>query len=144
MNILDYTNKVRFKRRKRSHVIDEIIIHHSWTRTLDGMVSALRSKDCGTHYAIGREGEVYHLTPDAYRVAHCVEHNERAIGIDIIRRRGQEISACQYDALNDLLVYLVDVHGMKCPILHEHHIYYHRDLRATECPGPIDDSKILF
>lgn len=144
MKIIDYRKKIKFKRRHRQFQPTEIVIHHSWTRTVDAMIKALRSKDCGTHYCIDRDGSVYYLTDESYRVAHCVNHNEQAIGIDIIRGSGQEILPCQYDALNDLLVDIVDRHGFRYPVLHENIIYYHRDLRATECPGSIDDDKILF
>lgn len=144
MNLIDDRNKVKFKRRARSYAITEIIIHHSWTKTVESMIKALKSKDCGTHYAIDREGNVHYLTDEKYRVAHCVNHNEFAIGIDIIRGSGQEILDCQYSALNDLLVDIVDRNKFKFPVLHENIIFYHRDLRSTACPGDINDDKILF
>lgn len=144
MNIIDDRKSIRFKRRERSYVVTEVVIHHSWTKTLDRMIKALKAKDCGTHYAIDRDGTIHYLTDERYRVAHCVSHNELAIGIDIIRGAGQHITDAQYSALNDLLVDIVDRHKWKCPILHVAHIYFHRDLRPTACPGSIDDDRILF
>lgn len=81
---------------------------------------------------------------DTRRVSHCVGHNDTAIGIDVIRGKWQKVTDKQYEALNDLLVELVDKHGLKHPILHENVVFYHRDLRPTECPGDLDDNRILF
>ena len=144
MQIIDDRKSIRFKRRKRSHEVTEVVIHHSWTKTIDRMIKVLKGKDCGTHYCIDRDGVIHYLTDERYRVAHCVDHNGIAIGIDIIRGAGQGITDAQYAALNDLLVDIVDRHNWKCPVLHVAHIYYHRDLRQTECPGEIDDDRILF
>lgn len=142
MNII--RRKCSFLNRSRKGAPTEIVIHHSWTRNLDSCISALTKKGCGTHYAIDRTGLVYCLMDDMRRVSHCVNHNDTAIGIDVIRGKWQKVTDKQYESLNELLVELVDKHGFKCPILHENVIFYHRDLRPTECPGDLDDNRILF
>ena len=144
MKLIDDRRRVRFVRRTRIGKPTEIVLHHSWTRTLDACISALTKKGCGTHYAIDRDGTVHWLTDEAYRVSHCVHHNETAIGIDVIRGRGQSVTDAQYEALNDLLVDLVDKFNFSFPVLHENIIFYHRDLRPTECPGDLDENRILF
>ena len=144
MKIIDDRSRVRFVRRKRKGAPSEIILHHSWTRTLDKCISTLKHKGCGTHYAIDRDGSVHWLTDESYRVNHCVDHNEKSIGIDLIRGGGQSITDAQYDSLNDLLVELVDKFSLRFPVLHENVIFYHRDFRPTECPGDLDGGRILF
>ena len=144
MKIIDDRSRVRFVRRKRKGTPSEIILHHSWTYTLDKCISALKHKGCGTHYAVDRDGTIHWLTDESYRVSHCVDHNERAIGIDMIRGSGQSITDAQYESLNDLLVELVDKFGLRFPVLHENVIFYHRDFRSTECPGDLDHKRILF
>lgn len=142
--IVDETAYYHFKNHRRFRTIKEIIIHHSWSKTIDSMARTLYDRGYGTHYAISRAGVIHHLTPVDRVVSHCVHHNEVAIGIDIIRGEGQEILQCQYDALNRLLDVLVRDHRIQNPQLHKSGIFYHRDLRPTECPGVIDDSKIHY
>lgn len=144
MKLIDDRRRVRFVRRTRIGKPTEIVLHHSWSRTLDKCISTLTKSGYGTHYAIDRDGTVHWLTDEAYRVNHCVHHNDTAIGIDVIRGRGQSVTDVQYEALNDLLVDLVDKFGFSFPVLHENIIFYHRDLRPTECPGGLDENRILF
>ena len=144
MKIIDDRSRVRFARLKRKAAPSEIILHHSWTRTLDKCITVLKNKGCGTHYAIDRDGSVHWLADESYRVNHCVGHNEKAIGIDLIRGAGQSITDKQYESLNDLLVELVDKFDLRFPVLHENVIFYHRDFRTTLCPGDLDDDRILF
>lgn len=142
--ILDMTFKCPFKRRTRKKNPSEIIIHHSWAPTLERTIHTLVGSGYGTHYAICRNGQIVHLTHDTQRVSHCVEHNESGIGIDLIRGAGQEILDVQYSSLNRLLRFLVNRWNLKDPFLHKRVIFFHRDLRATKCPGEIDDTQIAF
>lgn len=144
LDIVDMVDVCPFKRKKRrgGGAPSEIVIHHSWTKTLQKMIDTLVRKDCGTHYAIDRDGTVYNLTLDTYNVSHCVKHNETGIGIDLIRGEGQKILDCQYESLNRLLVRLIMRWNLGEAVLHKKVVFYHRDLRPTECPGEIDDSKI--
>lgn len=139
---LKYSSRLCF--RKRTVKIDRIVIHHSWTKTIEKMVSTLEHKGCGTHYAIERDGAVHAIVKERYRTAHCAESNNRSIGIDLIRAEGQEITPYQYLSLNLLLGDIVQRHQIEKPILHKSGVFFHRDLRPTECPGNIDDSKIAF
>lgn len=146
LEIVNDVKKYRYllKHHRRRKPISEIVIHHSWSKTLEKTMSTLIKKSYGTHYCIDRDGSIHQVCDESRRVAHCVAHNDQAIGIDLVRGPGQEILDCQYQSLNNLLVDICYRYDFKCPVLHENHIFYHRDLRPTECPGVIDDNKILY
>lgn len=130
--------------RKRGDTITEIIIHHSWTRSVTSCIRALRSNGCSTHFMIDRDGIVYRLLDEKYVAWHCVAHNARSLGIDLIRGSGQEITTAQYESLNELVKYLCNKYQIHNPKLHERGVFFHRDLRSTQCPGEIDETQLHF
>lgn len=128
-------------RKERKNIIDSIVIHHTWSHSIDNCIDHWKSNKCGTHYIIERDGKIYCIVSPIYTVYHCVSMNERSIGIDLMRGKGQTITDEQYESLNKLIQYLSGVYNIDCE-LHKKGLLFHCDVRKTQCPRPIKDEKI--
>lgn len=122
----------------------EIIIHHTWTYTVDKAIHTLKKQNYSTHYMIDRDGVIYQTAFETERMAHCVDHNWCGIGIDIVRGPNQAILLEQYTALHALILDIVKRWEMLPPILHKQTVFFHRDFRPTECPGKFDERALQF
>ena len=144
LNAFDLTKQCYYLyRRPRRLPVDLLVIHHSWTYDLNSCLRAFKRAGNSSHFAINRQGAIYQLLPlDCYG-AHCVGYNKNSVGVDLIRGEGQEILDVQYRALNELIAFCVDNWHWSAAVLNENHVFYHRALRNTSCPGTVDDSKII-
>lgn len=141
--IITHKRSGEVKKESRRMSIDSIIIHHTWSGSIDSCINHWKKTGYGTHFIIDRKGVVNGISPCSMKVNHCVGWNDRAIGIDLLRAPNEEILDCQYQTLNELVVFLVNTYRMAPPILHKQTLYFHCDLRPTQCPRPIEDSKII-
>lgn len=126
----------------RKKDINCIIIHHTWAFTIDQCVNHWLSNSCGTHYIIERDGTIYKMVEPQMKVHHCVGMNDSAIGIDLMRGKGQDITDEQYSSLNALVPYLAGVYNIGDIHLHQKGLFYHCDFRKTQCPKPIKDNRV--
>lgn len=95
-----------------------------------------------THYIIDRDGTIYGMVPTLYKVNHCVGMNHNSVAIDLMRGEGEEILDVQYESLNRLITYISSVYNIRIIELHKKGLFYHCDIRPTQCPRPIDDEKV--
>lgn len=126
-----------------------IVVHHSDTRDLAGMVQAMSgSRKVSTHYSIDIDGTIReHLDPWEHVAWHCVGANLHGIGVDVIHRRGQPFPEPQRLAAGRLLRWLCKVHGLpqvaaegRCPVgkgqlpRQAWGVTGHGQVQATRCP----------
>lgn len=133
---------------RREREIRYIVVHHSDTRDLAGMVRAMSgSRQVSTHYSIDLDGTIReHLDPWERVAWHCVGANLHGIGLDLIHRRGQPFLPAQVKALGELLRWLCLATGVPerlCPApvkvkgqlaAQPWGICGHGDLQPTRCP----------
>lgn len=129
-------------RTERKKIIDSIVIHHTWCFSINSCINHWLSNKCGTHYIIERDGTIYNMVPPINKVYHCVGMNDRSIGIDLMRGKSQSITNEQYESLNKLIEYLASVYNINGIELHKKGLFFHCDLRPTQCPKPIEESRI--
>jgi len=99
---------------RREREIRYIVVHHSDTRDLAGMVRAMSgSRQVSTHYSIDLDGTIReHLDPWERVAWHCVGANLHGIGVDVIHRRGMPFPDMQVAATGRLLRWLCLAHGL--------------------------------
>lgn len=129
-------------RTERKKQVDCIIIHHTWSYSIDSCVNHWKGNKNGTHYIIDRDGTIYGMVPTLYKVNHCVGMNHNSVAIDLMRGEGEEILDVQYESLNRLISYVSSVYNIRDIELHKKGLFYHCDIRPTQCPKPIDDEKV--
>lgn len=99
----------------RTGEIRYLIVHHSDTKTRDGMVRALNSgpKQKSTHYSVDKDGEIHcHAFPLQSTAWHCIGANLHGIGIDAIHRHGEAFTPAQVALVGRLLRWLCKIHGL--------------------------------
>ena len=92
-----------------------VVVHHSDTRTREGMVRALNAagREASTHYSVDVDGSIHcHADPLERVTWHCPGANLHGIGVDIIHRRGMPFPDVQVAAAGRLLRWLCKVHGL--------------------------------
>lgn len=90
-----------------------VIVHHSDTRTREGMVRALNAagREASTHYSVDVDGSIHcHADPLERVTWHCPGANLHGIGVDVIHRRGMPFPDVQVAATGRLLRWLCKVH----------------------------------
>lgn len=136
--------------------IYRLTIHHSGMEagvgSADGAAAEIRAiqrrhmshngwGDIGYHYVLDRAGRVYEARPLRWQGAHAGEdrngtnNNPGNVGICLLGnfvrgRDGQEPTPQQVASLRRLVQTLCARYGIDAE-----HIYTHRELRVTECPG---------
>ena len=126
-----------------------VIVHHSDTRTRDGMVRALNvaGREASTHYSVDVDGTVHcHADPLDVVTWHCPGANLHGIGVDIVHRRGEPFLDVQVAAAGRLLRWLCRIHGLPAVAAEGRFpaegqlarqawgVAGHGQLRATRCP----------
>jgi N-acetyl-anhydromuramyl-L-alanine amidase AmpD len=125
--------------------VNSVILHYSYSddvsaATIDGWHRARGWNGCGYHYVVRKDGKVENGRPVETVGAHCYGFNTNSIGICLT---GSDKmlwypSAAQYDSLQTLLQDL-----MKRFNIPSMNIFFHREKKATSCPGRLDKTKIL-
>jgi N-acetyl-anhydromuramyl-L-alanine amidase AmpD len=89
--------------------------------------------DIGYHYLIGSDGTVYQGRQEKFQGAHAgASNNKYNLGIALIGDFTQQRpSSRQLEALESLISEKVRINNIS-----PNNIYGHKDLKATECPGP--------
>lgn len=97
-----------------ARVVHYIVVHHSDTRDLAGMVRAMSgAREVSTHYTVDIDGTIReHLDPWARIAWHCPGANLHGIGVDVIHRRGAPFPPAQVKALGQLLCWLCVAFGL--------------------------------
>lgn len=115
--------------------VNAIVVHHSATRGQSiRTIAEFHTQTRGWpaiayHYAIGWDGKVYLLNDVDTRTNHAQGFNTRSIGVCFIGDYDrQPLTPEAVQAFSHLLAYLRSEHGYL-------EVLYHRDTKATECPG---------
>lgn len=99
-----------------SREVRYIVVHHSDTKTVDGMVRALNAapkKNKSTHYSVDKDGTIReHVDPWAHVTWHCVGANMYGIGLDVIHKHGESFTPEQVASLGTLLRWLCTAFGL--------------------------------
>ncbi len=121
-----------------------IVIHHTASKSPERTRSALKSKNCSTHFEIDQAGTIYQYREENLQCSHCGSTNCHAIGIDLTHVTGTEFPEPQLKALNELLKHLCDKWNIHCEV-HErlNGIYYHRAIGNTICPDNLSPEDII-
>lgn len=123
--------------------IDTVVLHASYNSlggdvySVDKIVDIWKSYEVAPHYMIDRKGSIYRLVDDANIAYHAgvskmpdgrTNVNDFSIGIEILNTKDDKYTSAQYDAMNDLLVYLKGKYSIKTVVGH-----------ADIAPGRKDD-----
>lgn len=84
---------------------------------------------CGYHYLIRKDGNIYTGRPEAAIGAHCINYNDKSIGICTEGNFNNEaMEEVQYNSLVELTSMLLKKYGID-------KISGHGELNTTDCPG---------
>lgn len=136
-----------------------VIVHHSDTRTREGMVRALNApgREASTHYSIDVDGSIHcHADPLERVTWHCPGANLHGIGVDVIHRRGMPFPEPQRLATGRLLRWLCLVHGLPAVAAEGRFpagkgqlprqawgVAGHGQVQATRCPDGFPIAEVL-
>jgi len=76
---------VRFKNAKRTHAVNELILHETVTASSKQTVDVLVQRGLGVHFIIGADGTIYQhgdLLED--ELWHAAQHNDNSVGIEVV------------------------------------------------------------
>ncbi len=114
--------------------IDTVVLHSSYNNqggdrySVDKVIDIWKSYEVVPHYMIDRKGNVLRLVEDediAYHAGNSKMPDGRtnvngfSIGVEILNAEDDEYTAAQYGAVNDLIAYLKQKHGVKYVVGHD-------------------------
>lgn len=93
------------------------------------------------HYYVDRAGHIYRLVEDKWRAWHAGESsylgrtnwNDFAIGVETEHKKGQNWPVVQVQAIRDLFIYLIELHGIK-----QEYMVAHKWIAPGRKPDPTD------
>lgn len=120
---------------------DMIVVHHTGNLTDDDLSAkqihashlGLGWSGVGYHYVIRKDGTIEAGRPEWAQGAHAEEYNPRSIGVHLcgnfeyVKPTDVQIEQAAY-----LTGFLCEKYGL---VPDKNHVYGHRDLLATACPG---------
>lgn len=84
---------------------------------------------CGYHYLVRKDGNIYTGRPEAAIGAHCINYNDKSIGICTEGNfENEAMEQVQYNSLVELTIMLLRKYGIN-------KICGHGELNLTDCPG---------
>lgn len=114
--------------------IDTVVLHSSYNNqggdrySGDKVIDIWKSYEVAPHYMIDRKGNILRLVEDkniAYHAGNSKMPDGRtnvngfSIGVEILNAEDDEYTAAQYGAVNDLIAYLKQKHGVKYVVGHD-------------------------
>ena len=125
---------------------DGIVVHHTDNLASVHSVHAAHQSwgwyGIGYNFFIDRDGTIWEGRGMTAIGGHTLSHNSRTIGIALQGRYhdlDQHVPDAQFDSLIFLIRYIKRTYGQL-------HIYAHRDLNATSCPGmhfPMEEVRLV-
>jgi len=102
--------------------VNNIILHHTGTNSLESTFKEFetpkgknKTYKHGTHYVIGRDGEVYNLAPDNMKMIHAAtkkrDWNQDSIGIEIVSKNSETMTDAQKKSAKSLVEHLRKKYG---------------------------------
>jgi N-acetyl-anhydromuramyl-L-alanine amidase AmpD len=130
----------------RPYGIQNIVVHHmGGILTAQGCANVLNSRGVSAHYGIGSDGVVGKYVDEGNRAWHAGDGvgvgskgNDRGIGIETSNDSGApnwHVGDTQFNLLVELITDIAARNHL-LPLKVGVNLFGHRDLRATECPGP--------
>lgn len=125
--------------------VDAIVLHHTGPGRTSGLLTWLcdPASKVSAHYLIGRDGTIYQLVADEMAAWHAGKAslhgdeavNSRSIGIELVHSGDNDtpFPEAQYVALEALLLYLVQRHGVP-----QANLVGHRDVAPDRKADPAD------
>ncbi|MCE2993445.1 MAG: N-acetylmuramoyl-L-alanine amidase [Alphaproteobacteria bacterium] len=121
MQSINYPS-VNYSDRKKSAVIDTIVIHHTATNDLETALKILTQNQyqVSSHYVIDKDGSVYYLVHENKKAWHAgisswrgrEGMNDYSIGIELVNNGFQAFPEKQMDALIELCLGIMDRHNI--------------------------------
>lgn len=114
--------------------IDTVVLHSSYNNqggdrySADKVIGIWKSYEVAPHYVIDRKGNILRLVEDediAYHAGNSKMPDGRtnvngfSIGVEILNAEDDEYTNAQYGAVNDLIAYLKQKHGVKYVVGHD-------------------------
>ena len=132
MNIIETSLKFKQKLSNRSKT-DYIILHH---RAGNGDVTSIHNQHIsqdysgiGYHYYIRKDGRIYAGRPVGTIGAHCLNYNNKSVGICFEGNfETEKMCEVQKAAGAELIKYLKSIYRSAI-------VSRHKDMNATSCPG---------
>lgn len=113
--------------------IDTVVLHSSYNALggdkydLDKLIAEYQEYGVAPHYVIDREGNIFRLVKDSNIAYHAGESqvpdgrngvNTFSLGIELINTMEDKYTASQYQAVNDLIVFLKNKYEIKYVLGH--------------------------
>lgn len=120
--------------------VEYIMLHHTAGSTIEGALSAFRSRGVSCHYVVGKDGKIVQAVPEG-RGAYCAGSgiisgmNTKAIGIEIVNLgNGKDpYPPEQVEAVRKLVIYLMGKYDIQPGHLVGHGWYTDRKLPCEPC-----------
>ncbi len=129
---------------KSPRKIDTIVLHSSYNSlggdqySVEKIVAIYEDYGVSAHYIIDRKGKIYRLVEDKNISYHAGASkmpdgrsgvNDFSIGIELVNTEDDKYTSAQYDAVNNLIDYLDDAHGIE-------HVVGHSDIAPSRKTDP--------